>query len=115
MQWDQTASDAFVRELERRSWTGVPAVHANHNYLVTGSREVMWIDWLRDRYFPGGEVGDVLSLGCGTGHLDRLFAQHGFVMRSLYGLDVSPAAIQQAQRLSEPRLLRQSSGTRPTT
>jgi SAM-dependent methyltransferase len=100
-QWDQTASDAFVRELERRSWTGVPAVHANHNYLVTGSRDVMWIDWLRDHYFPGGEVGDVLSLGCGTGHLDRLFAQHGFVMRSLYGLDVSPAAIQQARRLSE--------------
>jgi len=99
--WDNQASDAFVHALERRSWTGVPAVHANHNYLVTGSREVYWVDWLRERYFPGGEVGDVLSLGCGNGHVDRLFAERGFVMRSLCGLDISPAASQRAEELSK--------------
>ena len=99
--WDRQASDTFVHDLERRTWTGLPAIHANHNYLVSGSREVHWIDWLRDRYFPGGEVGDVLSLGCGNGHVDRLFAQHGFVMRSLCGLDISPAATDRARELAD--------------
>jgi len=99
--WDRLASDAYVSDVVGRSWTGVPAVHANHNYLVTGSRDVYWIDWLRDRYFPGGEVGDVLSLGCGNGHVDRTFAARGFVMRSLCGLDISPAATQRAEELSK--------------
>src|SRR5688572_8600481 len=78
--WDGLASDDFVRELERYSWSGIPAVHANHNYLVTGDRAVYWIDWIRDRYFPQGQAGDVLSLGCGNGHLDRILLQKGFSM-----------------------------------
>jgi SAM-dependent methyltransferase len=46
-------------------------------------------------------VGDVLSLGCGTGHLDRLVAQRGLSMRSLTGFDISPAAVARAQALAD--------------
>ena len=98
--WDRLASDAFTRDLDRHSWTGLPSVHANHNYLVTGDRNIYWIDWMRDRYFPDGQAGDVLSLGCGTGHLDRIFAQRGLSMRSLTGFDISPAAVARAQALA---------------
>ena len=35
-QWDQLASDEFVQDLGRISWTGIPQVHLNHNFLVTG-------------------------------------------------------------------------------
>jgi SAM-dependent methyltransferase len=99
--WDRLASDEFTRDLERCSWTGLPAVHANHNYLVTGDRDIYWVDWLRDRYFPGRNAGDVLSLGCGNGHLDRIFGQRGLAMRSLTGFDISPAAVARAQSLTE--------------
>src|SRR2546430_17651583 len=70
--WARLASQAFVKDLERVSWTGIPQVHLNHNYLITGTRNTYWVEWLRDRYFPGGLVGDALSLGCGAGHLDRI-------------------------------------------
>jgi SAM-dependent methyltransferase len=99
--WDRLASDAFTHDLERHSWTGLPSVHANHNYLVSGDRDIYWIDWMRDRYFPDGQAGDVLSLGCGTGHLDRIFAQRGLSMRSLTGFDISPAAVARAQALAD--------------
>jgi SAM-dependent methyltransferase len=99
--WDRLASDAFTHDLVRHSWTGLPAVHANHNYLVSGDRDVYWVDWVRDRYFPEGYGGDVLSLGCGTGHLDRIFGQRGLKMRSLTGFDISPAAVARAQALAD--------------
>jgi len=50
--WDRLTSDAFTRDLARHSWTGLPSVHASHNYLVSGDRNIYWIDWVRDQYFP---------------------------------------------------------------
>ena len=96
-QWSQLASDAFVRDLDRISWSGIPQVHLNHNYLITGSRELYWVDWLRARYFPGGFAGDTLSLGCGAGHLDRIFRRCGFTFRSFTGIDISEGAVQSAR------------------
>ncbi len=95
--WSGLASDAFVKGLADASWTGIPQVHLNHNYLITGDRNVYWVDWMRDRYFAGGDVGDALSLGCGAGHLDRIFKQHGFRFRSFTGIDISEDAVDQAR------------------
>jgi SAM-dependent methyltransferase len=99
--WAGLASDAFVHDLERVSWTGIPQVHLNHNYLITGSRETYWIDWMRERYFPDGRAGDVLSLGCGAGHLDRIFKERQFTFRSFAGIDISREAVERAQVLAE--------------
>jgi SAM-dependent methyltransferase len=96
-QWSGLASDAFVRGLERISWSGIPQVHLNHNYLITGNRETYWVDWIRQRFFPEGDAGDALSLGCGAGHLDRILKQRGFRFRSFTGLDISEGAIEQAR------------------
>jgi SAM-dependent methyltransferase len=95
--WAGLASEGFVHDLERVSWTGIPQVHLNHNYLITGSRDAYWVDWMRDRFFPGGgEVGDALSLGCGAGHLDRIFKQRSYRFRSFTGIDISEAAVERA-------------------
>jgi SAM-dependent methyltransferase len=99
--WSQLASEAFVQDLNRISWTGIPQVHLNHNYLITGSRETYWIEWMRERFFPGGEAGDVLSLGCGAGHLDRIFKRCGFRFRSFTGIDISEGAIDRARMLAD--------------
>jgi hypothetical protein len=63
--WSRLASEAYVHDLDRISWSGIPQVHLNHNYLITGSRETYWIEWMRDRFFNRGYAGDALSLGCG--------------------------------------------------
>jgi ubiquinone/menaquinone biosynthesis C-methylase UbiE len=100
-QWSGLASEAFVHDLERISWTGIPQVHLNHNYLMTGSREMYWVDWMRERFFPDGEAGDVLSLGCGAGHLDRILKRHKFSFRSFTGIDISEEAIERARVLAD--------------
>lgn len=99
--WSGLASEAFVHDLERVSWSGIPQIHQNHNYLITGSRETYWIDWMRERYFPAGDAGDTLSLGCGAGHLDRIFKQRGFRFRSFTGIDISEGAIERARVLAD--------------
>lgn len=98
--WAGLASETFVHDLERVSWTGIPQVHLNHNYLITGSRETYWVDWIRDRFFPGGVAGDALSLGCGAGHLDRIFKSRGFTFRSFTGIDISEEAVARARVLA---------------
>jgi SAM-dependent methyltransferase len=76
---------------------GLPQIHSNHNFLITGSRETYWVDWLRERYFPGGSAGHALSLGCGAGHLDRILRNRGFTFRSFTGVDISELAIARAR------------------
>jgi SAM-dependent methyltransferase len=99
--WARLASDAFVQDLDRISWTGIPQVHANHNFLITGSRNTYWVDWMRERFFPSGDAGDALSLGCGAGHLDRIFKRCGFSFRSFTGIDISEGAIERARALAD--------------
>jgi SAM-dependent methyltransferase len=99
--WSRLGSKTFTQDLERVSWSGIPQVHLNHNYLITGSRETYWVDWIRDRFFPGGYAGDTLSLGCGAGHLDRILMRRGFAFRSFTGIDISKGAVRQARRLAD--------------
>jgi SAM-dependent methyltransferase len=98
--WARLASDAFIADLGRVSWTGLPQVHLNHNALITGDRNAYWIDWMRDRYLDGGAIGDALSLGCGAGHLDRIFRLHRYEFRSFTGIDISRAAVDRAAELA---------------
>ena len=99
--WDSLASEEFIKDFSRRSWTGIPEIHLNHNARVTGDRNIYWVTWLRERYFPTGFAGDTLSLGCGEGHLDRILKNCGLTFRSFTGVDISPKAIERAQSLGE--------------
>ncbi len=108
--WDRLADEEFVRDLNRRSWTGIPEIHLNHNFRVTGDRHSYWVTWLRDNYFHGGFAGDALSLGCGEGHVDRILKDCGFTFRSFTGLDISPRAVERARELATER-----GGLAPTT
>jgi len=42
-----------------------------------------------------------LSLGCGAGHLDRIFKRCGFTFRSFTGIDISEGAVEHARTLAE--------------
>ena len=56
---------------------------------------------MRDRFFTGGGAGDTLSLGCGAGHLDRIFKERHYTFRSFAGIDISREAVERAQTLAE--------------
>lgn len=99
--WDKQVSEEFARHMNRCTWSGIPQVHANHNYLITGRRDYYWIRYVRDHYFPDGKNIDALSLGCGEGHVDRLFKAEGLNFRSFTGIDISAASVQKAQQLAE--------------
>lgn len=98
--WDRQADRSFHKDFNRLSWSGIPQVHLNHNYLVTGDRDSYWISYLRDKYFDDGDAGDTLSLGCGEGHVDRIMKDCGFRFKSFTGMDISPASIKKAQKLA---------------
>lgn len=96
--WDKLASEDWVRDFHRKTWGGIPQIAQNHNYLVTKNPDYYWIDYLRDRYFPGGDAGHVLSLGCGEGHIERLFKERGYRFESITGIDLSEACISVAKQ-----------------
>jgi len=94
--WDKLASQGYQRDNARLSWGGLTRVAQNHNRLTTGREDWYWIDYFRDTYFPEGQAGDVLSLGCGEGRIERLLKERGFVFRSVTGVDISQACIESA-------------------
>lgn len=103
--WDKLASDELKRDLTRKSWGGVKNVADNHNYLITGEASYYWIDYVRDKYFPGGYAGHTLSLGCGEGFIERLLKQRGFCFESITGVDLNEKCIEVArQRANEVNL-----------
>ena len=98
--WDQLASEDSFRDLTRKAWGGIHQVHRNHNFLTTGKGDYYWIDYLRDGYFPAGDAGDLLSMGCGEGRIERLFKERGFLFRSVTGFDLSRTCIEKAKQLA---------------
>lgn len=101
MHWDRLTSTDFFRDFNRRNWGGIAQIHQNHNYVTTGRRDHYWVDYLKDKYFPDGEVGDLLAMGCGEGRIERIFQEHGLRFSSVTGFDISPSCIEAAQRLAE--------------
>jgi len=95
--WDNLADENFIKSIDRLSWSGIPQIHTNHNYLITGDPNYYWISYLKDNYFLNGLAGDTLSLGCGEGHVDRILKNCGFQFNSFTGIDISEKAILKAQ------------------
>lgn len=99
--WDKLADEKSKKDFTQRTWGSLASISLNHNYLVTNDRNYYWIDYLKDKYFPNGEAGDVLALGCGEGAIERLFKERGFQYKSLTGVDISEKCMQAAQQRGE--------------
>ncbi len=80
-------------------WTMSPAVQRMINRRVSGSADVDWLEWLRRSYFPEG-AGPVLSIGCGTGGLERELLRRGMCV-SAVGIDVAEGALVAASGASD--------------
>ncbi len=93
--WDAGAPG----EPEDRYWGSQPLVRRAINRRVTGDPNRWPMEWFADRYasmaLPLG-----LSVGCGTGLLERDILAKGLCER-VEGVDFSPEAIAEAQRGAE--------------
>jgi SAM-dependent methyltransferase len=78
-------------------WGGLPAVRQRLDAKICGYAGVDWINYTLQRYFVGRlPLGHCLSLGCGTGMLERELARRG-AFEHCTASDVAEASISQAR------------------
>jgi SAM-dependent methyltransferase len=93
--WDAGAPG----EPEDRYWGSQPLVRRAINRRVTGDPSIWPMEWFANRYVPAPlPLG--LSVGCGTGLLERDAIAKGICER-IEGVDFSPEAIAEARRGAE--------------
>jgi SAM-dependent methyltransferase len=93
--WDAGAPG----EPEDRYWGSQPLVRRAINRRVTGDPNRWPMEWFADRYAPTPlPLG--LSVGCGTGLLERDILAKGVCSR-IEGVDFSPESIADAERCAE--------------
>src|SRR6476659_4219901 len=92
-------SSETARDAEDHYWGSQPLVRRAINRRVTGDPHRWPMEWFADRYVPTPlPVG--LSIGCGTGRLERDVLMKG-VSERMEGVDFSPEAITEARRGAE--------------
>jgi SAM-dependent methyltransferase len=86
---------------EGHFWSSLPAVQSRLNHKVSGSSYINWLQYTLENHFAHSRpIPEVLSLGCGTGSLERQLAQlNGFI--SCTGVDIADNSIQRASQLAQ--------------
>lgn len=93
---------------EKRTYKGVDMNHWESNELINriiserayGSEHTNWIDYISDLYLKGKKNLAVLSLGCGTGLLERKIATQ-LDCEIIRAIDFSELSIHEARNLAE--------------
>ncbi|MGC8878591.1 MAG: class I SAM-dependent methyltransferase, partial [Anaerolineae bacterium] len=82
-------------------WEAGPELARHINAKITGDPQIDWIAYTLHKYFNGRlPLQRCLSLGCGTGHLERTLARYGaFVQCDAY--DVADRSLRIARELAE--------------
>ena len=90
----------FDRYTAEVNWLRSPLLQRLYiNPQISGHPERNWLVWLQERFFPQ-PAGRGLSLGCGTGKLERRIVEMN-LCRQLEACDLSPQAIVQARAEAE--------------
>src|SRR3972149_2471328 len=90
----------FDRYTAEVNWLRSPLVVRLYiNPQISGRADQGWLAWLREKYFAQ-PAGRGLSLGCGTGALERRAVELN-LCRTLEACDLSPDAIAAAQADAE--------------
>lgn len=82
--------------MRRIGWAEHPLVENHINRRVSGDPETYWVDWAAGEFLrtpcPLG-----LSLGCGSGYIERLILRKGYA-EAMEGVDVAAEAVRTASR-----------------
>jgi SAM-dependent methyltransferase len=88
--------DSEIEEPTHTSWMAPLEVRHYINEQISGDRGVWPIEWLQ-RELEGRVFSRALSIGCGTGVLERQLIELG-ICRQIDAFDVSIASVQRASR-----------------
>ena len=89
--WDRAHAAGGVT-----TWMAEPACRRRINRRVTGDAGVWPMEWLAEHLRGGPTMDRCLSLGCGTGALERDLVAKG-IARRVFGVDSSPRALELAE------------------
>ena len=88
---------------DEQIWMAHPLIRRAINTRVSGDPDVWPVTALRRRL--GRSAGACLSIGCGTGGLERSIADEG-ISRDVTGIDIGEAPLAEARRLAGDRPIR---------
>lgn len=95
--WGKIAQQPGARPT---SWTDSPLVKAHVNRAISGDPKIGWLAYAMRTYLLNrGGVERGLSLGCGSGAVER-FARKKGACKFLDAYDFAPAAIEEAKALA---------------
>ena len=97
--WSAQARKRVAGSAARTDWSSSPLVDSIINRRVAGVETRNWLGWLRENYIK--ETLDLgLSIGCGTGLLERDAIEQG-LCRQMVGIDIAEGALEIARRKGE--------------
>ncbi len=89
--WSAEAEKRVSEESPRTDWSSSPLIDKIINTRVTGVETRNWLGWFKERYLKKpADLG--LSIGCGTGLLERDALDQG-LCRRMEGLDIAAGAL----------------------
>lgn len=95
---DRHDGGAYIDEI----WLNHPLVRAEVNRRVSGDVSRWATHWLRDQV--KGQIGNALSIGCGTGAFERDVV-HQNIVGNIIGIDNAAAPLERARELAgSPRI-----------
>ncbi len=77
------------------NWWEVPAIRLRWNMKITGNKQETWEEYVSRKYFRNQSDFRVLSVGCGSGEKERLFARYAPFIK-IEGIDVSRTMVMRA-------------------
>jgi len=98
--WSEHTAKFFGKNTGLFWWEAGPELQRHINSKISGSPDTDWVAYTVNKYFGGSlHLARCLSLGCGTGHLERRLAQFSeFQYCDAY--DIAEGSLQIARRLA---------------
>lgn len=84
-------------DLPSSNWWQVDAVRQRWNELITGNKQIIYPDYVVQKWLSTQNDLKLLSIGCGTGQRELEFAKHP-CFAQIDAFDIAPKAIEDARR-----------------
>lgn len=84
-------------DLPGSNWWQVEAVRKRWNKKITGHEDMIYPDYVVNKWFNGASRLKMLSIGCGTGQREMEFAKHA-CFENISAFDIAPKTIAEAQQ-----------------
>ena len=96
--WDEHQNKYHGRNPGLFWWQAGPEITRHQNKLISGNVEKDWLQYSLEKYYKNRlPMENCLSLGCGTGHIERKLAQLG-AFAHCDAVDISSKSIEIAQQ-----------------